>query len=179
MEQKGTAEGDRMKKRSGTVTACAFAIVIILAGCTHARKTNEISETTGKLADTSEQEARNVSSLLGREWILESLGPSGSGESIGDVARITIVFIEDGRFHGSAGCNQYFGSFEVGADGSLSTGKVGSTMMMCPDEIMGWESRYLQALEDISSYRINNRYLMLFSEGEEKVLTFIENALNP
>jgi heat shock protein HslJ len=145
---------------------------ILLMGCTHSQRTNESSTMIGKPGETSDLGAHTAPELLNSEWILESLGPVGSEESIGAAAKITIVFGEDGRFHGSAGCNRYFGTYEVGTDHSLSTGKTGSTMMMCPDEIMDWESRYLQTLKHISSYRTENMLLMLFHDGEEKALTF-------
>ena len=41
-----------------------------------------------------------------------------------------LTFAEDGRFSGSDGCNQVFGSYTVSGD-TVSFGEMGSTLMFC------------------------------------------------
>lgn len=43
-----------------------------------------------------------------------------------------LVLDEDGRLHGTDGCNRLIGSWEQDGD-RISFGAVGSTMMACPD----------------------------------------------
>jgi heat shock protein HslJ len=145
---------------------------VLIVGCAHATRTKQAPETIPDSGEMTESGVGNRELLLHREWVLVSMGPIGSEESVGDAATITLEFTEDDRLHGSAGCNRYFGGYELGAGNSLSIGNTGSTMMMCPEEIMNWEVRYLRALENISSYRIENNRLLLFTEEEEEVLVF-------
>lgn len=53
----------------------------------------------------------------------------------------------DGVVSGSAGCNRFRGSYEAGADGTLSFGPAASTMRACDDATMALERRVLLALE--------------------------------
>ena len=59
------------------------------------------------------------------------------------------TFLGDGRFGGSTGCNRFFGQFSEGADGDLTSGPVGMTMMMCPDDRMAQEHLVLTAIEAV------------------------------
>ena len=161
-----------MKKTLGTAIACMLLFGIVLLGCAHTPRITEVSETIADTGKTTGPGVANLELLMHREWVLVSIGPIGSEKSVGDAAAITLEFTENDRLQGSAGCNRYFGGYELGAGNSLSIGNTGSTMMMCPDEIMNWEVRYLQALENISSYRIENNRLLLFTEEEREVLVF-------
>ena len=61
--------------------------------------------------------------------------------------------VRDGRIAGSSGCNRYFASPEAGAvPGALKLGPVGGTRMACREAAMALESRYLHALEGVTSY---------------------------
>jgi heat shock protein HslJ len=112
--------------------------------------------------------------LLDRQWALESLGPVGSAGPIGSALGITLEFGDDNRFHGSAGCNRYFGTFTSPSPNALTTGPIGTTMMICAGEVMEWEREYLKALQDISSYKMESNCLMLFYDSDGKVLNFIQ-----
>ena len=57
------------------------------------------------------------------------------------------VFLGEGRFAGSTGCNRFFGQFDERPDGPVTAGPIGSTMMMCPDDLMAQERDILSALE--------------------------------
>ncbi len=163
-----------MKNNAFIGFACVFLAGALLMGCAHAQRTGKTSEMTGTSSEASALEANDMQPLLNREWALESLGPIGSEEPIGTSVKITLEFEEDGRLHGSAGCNRYFGTFKSATQNSLTAGPIGTTMMMCSGEVMDWEIRYLKALQDISSYKIENRHLMLFYDSDEKVLIFIQ-----
>lgn len=69
------------------------------------------------------------------------------------------VFLGDGRFAGSTGCNRFFGQFEERADGSIATGPIGSTMMMCPEDLMVQERHILAALEATAAVERSERGL--------------------
>jgi len=88
-----------------------------------------------------------------------------------DDTHITTNF-ENGEITGSAGCNSYFGAYQV--DGQdLTIGQLGMTEMYCmePEGLMEQESTYLEYLADAQSYEITDGRLIIFLSGQE-TLTF-------
>jgi len=75
---------------------------------------------------------------------------------------LTLIFGEDGRLSGSAGCNTYTTSYEV-SDQSLRIGQIASTRMLCnePAGVMEQETRFLQALGTVATYRSDGERLEL------------------
>ena len=73
------------------------------------------------------------------------------------------------RVQGSTGCNRFFGGFETTGD-SISFGRMGATMMACPDG-METEQAFLAALEASDRYVIAGQTLALYS-GETRVAYF-------
>jgi len=75
---------------------------------------------------------------------------------------LTLIFGEDGRLSGSAGCNTYTTSYEV-SDQSLRIGLIASTRMLCnePAGVMEQETRFLQALGTVATYRSDGERLEL------------------
>jgi heat shock protein HslJ len=70
---------------------------------------------------------------------------------------ITASFGDDGQVTGTAGCNNYFASYEADAEaGTITIGQAGSTMMACaePEGIMEQEQEYLAALATAATYSI-------------------------
>ena len=79
---------------------------------------------------------------------------------------------ENGEINGSAGCNSYFGAYQVEAQ-NISFGQIGMTEMFCmePEGVMEQESFYLGALADAQRYEIVDGRLTIFLSGQE-TLTF-------
>lgn len=79
---------------------------------------------------------------------------------------------ENGEINGSAGCNSYFGAYQI--DGQkLTTDQLGSTEMFCmePEGLMEQEAFFLETLGDAQRYELTDGRLMIFrSDGE--ALTF-------
>ncbi len=105
------------------------------------------------------------------EWVLESYGEAGSLKpAVGD-AEVTAEFkSEDGQVGGSAGCNQYFGGYELSGSELSIPGPLGSTMMACPEDVMNQEFAYLQALQVAESYEIDGDELRI--DCGEQLLVF-------
>ena len=158
----------RMKKNAFIGLAHIFLLCVLVMGCTHTQRNDEASGMSGL-------ENHDMQSLIDREWVLESIDSDGTA---GAENNITLVFGEEGRLHGSAGCNRYSGSFSSQTQNLLTIGPIAATRMMCPDEVMNSEVRYLKALEAVSSYNMTNRNLMLSYDGDGKVLSFIEKDLH-
>jgi heat shock protein HslJ len=81
----------------------------------------------------------------------------------------------DGRFHGNAGCNNYFGSYGPSSEVRSSTnsetsftiaGPLGSTMMMCDKSLMVQESACME----------NFKGTIKFSVSQDKSLLDLKDA---
>jgi heat shock protein HslJ len=110
--------------------------------------------------------------LEGTPWRLDSY-VNAQGESVGVLpdTEITAQF-EAGEIGGSAGCNRYFGSYEVEGD-KLTIGPLASTEMYCyPDEVMDQEMAYLAALGGAASYLVEGDRLEIADSAGLTVLVF-------
>ena len=98
------------------------------------------------------------------EWVLESYG---DGEAPPADVEVTAEFGE-GQVAGSAGCNNYFGSYET--DGSdMTTGPMGSTMMYCeePEGAMDLEQTFLAAIGTAETFEATDEELRItYADGE-------------
>lgn len=84
--------------------------------------------------------------------------------------QITLLFDDEGRAGGSAGCNSYGSTYTVDGD-SIRFADAFSTMMACQQSIMDLESRYLAALSAATSYTLTDGQLRI-TFGEEQELVF-------
>lgn len=111
-----------------------------------------------------------------KEWLLESYGEPGNLQAVLEETEITATF--DSAKHevrGSAGCNSYFGDYEVD-NSELSIPVLANTEMAClePEGVMDQEQQYLQALRLAESYEIEDGKLRITcSDGS--VLVFRSN----
>lgn len=117
-------------------------------------------------------------SLEGTIWVLESYLNS-EGVLVGAMpdSRPTANF-QEGQVQGTAGCNSYFGEYELGADGKLSLGAMGRTEIYCmPEELMAQEDAFLDAFSKTASYVIAEDTLQLEDADGNEILVF--SALKP
>ena len=101
--------------------------------------------------------------LSGSSWEA-TLFNNGKQAAVGllEGTTLTASFGEDGSISGSAGCNNFSGSYTI--DGNkITIGPLVSTMMMCdsPAEIMDQEAQYLAALQSAATYQIEGNVLEL------------------
>jgi heat shock protein HslJ len=136
-------------------------LILALSGC--------LNLNWGKTQDISEDEVE--SQLLTTKWRLQSFGLVGEEKSVIPDTKVTIQFGKDNKITGSAGCNSYFTSYEIGSHNSLSFGLIGSTRMFC-EGIMEQEVQYIKALENVSTFMVDQNSLKLLYDGGRSVLTF-------
>lgn len=99
-----------------------------------------------------------TAALPGEEWVVEDIGARG----VIDYARATMQFGQDGRLSGNTSCNSYFADYK--ADGrKLQIGKTGVTRRACAPAVMDQESRFLNVLNAVNSYRIDGTGALLLS----------------
>ena len=84
---------------------------------------------------------------------------------------ITATFkSEEGQVTGSAGCNSYFGSYEVNDDNLSIPGPIGATEMSCGEQKDTQEREYLSVLQAAKSYEIEDGKLTV--NCDNRVLIF-------
>ncbi len=137
-----------MKKKSIILMLLMAAIFVLLAACGGGNTQSE-------------------DPLAGTSWRLLFYRKS----TVLDGTETTITF-EDGLLNGNAGCNSYFGAYQVD-DQKLTADQLGSTEMFCmePEGLMEQEAFFLETLGDAQRYELTDGRLMIFrSDGE--ALTF-------
>jgi heat shock protein HslJ len=111
--------------------------------------------------------------LEGTDWVLVSyLDQAGVMVEVLPDTYTTAVF-QDGHVNGNAGCNGYFGEYEL--DGSnISVGPLASTEMYCgnPPGLMDQELAYLEALGGSTSFSIEQEQLLMENDSGQAVLVY-------
>ena len=118
-------------------------------------------------------------SLEGTAWQLTGYNAGDAIQSVIPDTKITATWGETsaggaGEVTGSAGCNHYFGEYEVDGE-SLAVRAVGMTEMFCasPEGLMEQEQDYAEVLGRAASYRIQGDRLTVLGEGGERLLEFV------
>ena len=75
------------------------------------------------------------------------------------------------RVSGSGGCNRLSGGITVEND-SLRFSPLASTRMACRPEVMNFEGRFFQVLEQVRGWRIYGTQLELLDAGGRRLLHF-------
>ena len=93
--------------------------------------------------------------LAGSAWrvIGYNNGRQGVTSVLADT-QLTLLFAGDGRLSGSAGCNNYTGTYTASGS-SLRIGPTAATRKMCvqPERVMEQEQQFLTALETVATIR--------------------------
>ena len=80
------------------------------------------------------------------------------------------------KVKGFSGCNNFFGSFSSKED-DLTFSALASTRMLCKEESMRVESKFLKTLSLVHSYKINNKRLYLYDKTNKEIIRF--NQVKP
>lgn len=86
--------------------------------------------------------------LVNTSWTVASV----AGVATLPDARPTMAFAQDGTISGSAGCNQYSGTFRTDGD-AIAIARVASTMMMCEGDRGQQEAVFLKGLNGAATWR--------------------------
>ena len=109
--------------------------------------------------------------LEGTEWKLVSYaGQDGNSVDVLTGTDVTAMF-QDGTVGGTAGCNNYFGRYELSGN-QLTVAVGGTTMMACPEPIMAQESAYITDLAASASYLITGDQLQIAGADGKTLLTY-------
>ena len=105
--------------------------------------------------------------MVGVTWYLVAFQHAGSALDVAG-GGLTLQFSSDGQVSGSAGCNNYNGSYTAGADQQLTISELASTRMFCtPDTVMTREAAYLQALPATTTYKLDGTSALTLTAGSD------------
>jgi len=108
-----------------------------------------------------------VEHLSGKIWVLKNIGNLPADRDV----QTTLSFNEDNQISGNAGCNQYFGTYEM-SEGSFTVSGIGSTKKMCPENVMTQEDNFIFTLEGANSLKMFGENLVIYSDEAYQKLKF-------
>lgn len=104
------------------------------------------------------------------EWNLQTLRGVAPATSI-HLPTLEID-LKENRITGNSGCNNYFASIEHYSSTALSFSAIGATRILCLSENI--ESDYFQALQEVTTYKIQANTLSLLNKQGEEVVKMIK-----
>jgi heat shock protein HslJ len=109
--------------------------------------------------------------LVGTPWKLTTIAQGGAVSSVVADTQVTLALHQaDSTVAGSAGCNNYSGTYTEGEGGALSFSALATTRMMCAEDVMAQETAFLTAMEQVASYQIEGTQLRLLDDGGAMLL---------
>lgn len=101
-------------------------------------------------------------------WLAEDI----DGKGVIDNLQTVLDLAADGSVSGTGGCNRIGGQATIDGD-KITFGRMISTMMACAPAAMDQESKFLDALERVASYRLDaerGKLILLDAEGKDIVV---------
>lgn len=121
-------------------------LIVVVAGC-----------------HTAAEDPDDEPMLRGTSWVATSVGPGAP----------TVGFTQEGQVRGDAGCNSYFGSYDLEGT-QLVVGELATTKKLCqPPEVMEREAAFLAALREVKTVRIESGELVMEGADGEPLLRLI------
>jgi heat shock protein HslJ len=111
--------------------------------------------------------------ITSKKWLLTKL-LNVSDEKLGSHKLPYIHFDpEKSRIYGFTGCNNFFGNYELNADGSMHLSGIGATKKFCL-ETMDIENAFLDALKRCRFVSITDSTLILEDQNRNQLAQFID-----
>lgn len=135
--------------RTTTIVGSVLCMAMLLVSCMKQETPTSGSGTSG---------------IEGIRWYLTEVSSSPVSPMAGDKQPHMMLDPEENQATGFAGCNHFFGSYEL--DGSsLTFGPLGATRMACPDLETGLETSVFEALENTREWKkADGALLLLYGE---------------
>jgi heat shock protein HslJ len=150
--------GDRIQVRDGRIDGNRIELDVVESGprdascCPSQKATRSWTlDATGLHVNAPRNTGTlSLADLAGPEWVLSRFNQD---EPLAAQPEITLVF-DGNRISGKSACNRYFAGVKPASElpDEIRVSGIGSTRMACPDEVMALESRYLEALADVTRF---------------------------
>ncbi len=146
------------KKGFGMKASAGFAFFLLFLGGLALVNLRNMGEEAEKSIPTLE-------GLSATAW-----RPSHIGEmSVDEDTRLYVQFETDGQLHGYAGCNRFFGHYQL-AGSTIRFDPLGVTRMACQPQILSFEISFIDALQSATTIaQRNDRIALRNDEGQATV----------
>lgn len=140
---------------------------------------NSENDQNSKVDNSNGDDMGKDESIENRKWILtEYVNSNGEKVVLNEILEGALkmdMLLKEGQVSGFSGCNNYTGSYTLGAKNELSFGPLATTLKLCTPEILNTiEYEYTQALAKTSSYKVENISLELYDENKNMLMKFTE-----
>ena len=147
-----------MPRRVILIILAVVAVLVVFAGIAYAT----LSSTPTSLTQPT--------------WTLTRLVVDGQDQALSTTRPATLRFLSQNRqIAGSGGCNSFSASYTL-VGSQLRVGEMRSTLMACAGEdgasVMEQEAHYLEAMQLVTSYRLDGSTLTLTGDSGKVSLTF-------
>jgi heat shock protein HslJ len=180
-----TADGAAIQigpRGPSTLMACAeetmaqasvfLAALTSTRGFRHSPETLELLDGDGAVVATL---AAQANSLAGVAWKVINIYNGQAIVGVLSDTTVTMVFDDEGRVSGMAGCNPYTAEYRAQGD-SMRISSVAATRMACPDPaMMDQEAAFLRALELVATLRFESDRLDLLREDGSLAIILVRN----
>jgi len=107
------------------------------------------------------------------EWLLSSYAQDGTMADVPEGVETTLL-LSGGQAAGSAGCNSYFGAYEIDAESLTFPEPFGATRMLCQGPSQVVEDAYLSLLSATAGWVVQDGMLNLSDAEGVTMLVFAE-----
>lgn len=118
---------------------------------------------TGNLADLyllyKSLSQHQDEALTGKRWKLVEMNNRPVSNTTGEQEFFILLQSDENRINGYAGCNNFFGTYELKEGNRINFSKMASTMMACPD--MATEQELFNILEMTDNYTVSQGKMQL------------------
>ncbi len=112
-------------------------------------------------------------SAFGVEWKLKQLGSKEMKYTEENETITLLMTLEPENVSGFSACNRYFGKFTY-KKGKLLFKDMASTAMMCPNQTMDLERRYIMQLDKVNNFLITEDGELHLRKDEKVLLIFVQ-----
>ncbi len=124
--------------------------------------------------NTQKEEAEvDTQSVFGVEWKLKKIGNKLMKYEEESEIITLLMTSEPENVSGFSACNRYFGKFTL-KKGVLTFKDMASTAMMCPEQTMELERRYLMQLDKVNNFVITEEGELHLRKDEKVLLIFAQ-----
>lgn len=119
------------------------------------------------------EEIEEAQSIFGVEWKLKKIGVK-LVKYEEESEKITLLMTsEPENVSGFSACNRYFGKFTY-RKGVFTFKDIASTAMMCPNQTMEIERRYLTQLNKVNNFIVTEDGELHLRQDEKVLLVFVQ-----
>jgi heat shock protein HslJ len=115
----------------------------------------------------------DVQTVFGVEWKLKKIGNKEMKYSEENEIITLLMTSEPENVSGFSACNRYFGKF-IYKKGKLTFKDMASTAMMCPNQTMDLEKRYLMQLDKVNNFVITEDGELHLRKDDKILLIFVQ-----